>query len=41
MGYKFTVDGVAIDERNTAAIKNDPVSTSTKPLKAFLGLAGF
>jgi hypothetical protein len=39
--YKVTADGVAMDERKTAAIKNYPVPTNTKQLKAFLGLAGF
>ena len=41
LGYKITADGVAMDERKTAAIKNYPVPTNTKQLKAFLGLAGF
>jgi len=41
MGFKFTADCVAMDERKTAAIKNDPVPTSTKQLKAFLSLAVF
>jgi hypothetical protein len=30
-----------MDERKTAAIKNYPVPTNTKQVKAFLGLAGF
>jgi hypothetical protein len=39
--YKVTADGVAMDDRKTAAIKNNPVTTNTKQLKAFVGLAGF
>jgi hypothetical protein len=41
LGYKVTADGVTTDERKTAAIKNYPVPTNTRQLKAFLGLAGF
>jgi hypothetical protein len=41
LGYKFTADGVAMDERKTVTIINYPVPTNTKQLKAFLGLAGF
>ena len=41
LDYKVTADGVAMDERKTAAIKNYPVPTNTRQLKAFLGLAGF
>jgi hypothetical protein len=41
LGYKVIADGVAKDERKVAAIKNIPVPTNTKQLKAFLGLAEF
>jgi hypothetical protein len=41
LGHKVTPDGVAMDERKIAAVKNYPVRTNTKQLKAFLGLAGF
>ena len=41
MGYKVTADGVAMDERKVAAIKNYPEPTNTKQLKSFLGIAGF
>jgi hypothetical protein len=41
LGYNVTAEGVAMDERNFAAIKNYPVPNNTKQLKAFLGLAGF
>ena len=41
MGYKVTADVVAMDERKIAAVKNYPLSTSTKQLKAFLSVAGF
>jgi hypothetical protein len=34
-------EGVAIDEKKVAAIRNYPVPNNTKQLKAFLGLAGF
>jgi len=39
--YKVTAEGVAMDERKVAAIRNYPVPNNTKQLKAFLGLAGF
>ena len=41
LGYKVTANGVAMDERKVAAINHYPVPTTTKQLKAFLGLAGF
>jgi hypothetical protein len=41
LGYKVTADEVALDKRKVVAIKNYPVLTNTKQLKAFLGLAGF
>jgi hypothetical protein len=41
LGYKVTPDGVAMDERKTATVKNCPVPTNIRQLKAFLGLAGF
>lgn len=41
LGYKVTPDGVAMDEKKIAAVKNYPVPTNVKQLKAFLGLAGF
>lgn len=41
LGYKITADGVAMDERKVAAIKNYPVPTNTRQLKSFLGIAGF
>ena len=40
LGYKVTADGVTMDEKKIAAIKNNPVPTNTKQLKAFLGIAG-
>ena len=41
LGYKITADGVAMDERKVATIKNYPVPTNTRQLKSFLGIAGF
>jgi hypothetical protein len=41
LGYKVTADDVTKDEKKIAAIRNCPVPTNTKQLKAFLGLAGF
>jgi len=41
LGYKVTAEGVAMDERKVAAIRNYPVPNNTKQLKAFLSLAGF
>ena len=41
MGYKVTADGLAMNERKTAAVNNYPAPTNTEQLKAFLGLAGF
>jgi hypothetical protein len=41
LGYKVTAEGVAMDERKFAAIKNYPVPNNTKQLKAFVVLTGF
>ena len=41
-GYKVTAEGVAMDERKTAIVKNYQVPTNTKQMKkALFGLAGF
>ena len=41
LGYKVTAEGVAMDERKVAAIKNYPVPNNRKQLKALLDMAGF
>jgi hypothetical protein len=41
LGYKVTADGVTTDEKKIVAIRNCPVPSNTKQLKAFLGLTVF
>jgi transposase InsO family protein len=41
LGHRVTPQGVRPDERKVAAVRNSPVPTCTKQLKAFLGLAGY
>jgi hypothetical protein len=41
LGHKITPDGVKPDEKKVEAVMKFPVPTTTKQLKAFLGLAGY
>lgn len=41
LGYKVTTECAAMDKRKIAAVKNYPVPTNTKQLKAFLGVAEY
>jgi transposase InsO family protein len=41
LGHKITPEGVKPDEGKVIAVKNFPVPSNTKQLKAFLGLAGY
>jgi hypothetical protein len=41
LGHRVTPQGIKPDERKVAAMRDFPVPSSTKQLKAFLGLAGY
>jgi hypothetical protein len=40
LGHRVTSQGIRPDEREIAAVRDFPVPSYTKQLKAFLGLAG-
>jgi hypothetical protein len=41
LGHRITAEGVRPDERKVNAVRNFPVPTNTRKLKAFLGLPGY
>jgi hypothetical protein len=41
LGHKIKPDGVKPDDKKLEAVMKFPVTTNTKQLKAFLGLAGY
>jgi transposase InsO family protein len=41
LGHRVTPEGIRPDERKVAAVRDFPLPSNTKQLKAFLGLAGY